>query len=450
MNRTLRENTSINSQSSNSNTSTMSGNSPFMNSKTTNLSNGSNTSSITSPESNDISFSSINSTTSSGSKLKTPLKKEELEKIARQLKKKLSKASITAKQALSPTNVRRPSIPKSSPLKGYLMKNNINKTGDYSPNQHMSSSPSTNLYSPNGKSPTHIRTPAAMYLASSPLKNTMTNDSDDSHLDSPTKKRRSSPGKRMILEEISPSRTHQQHSLKPSIDLTDNNNNNNTINNTKIPIDRQTTPTSPPKKDPNFSSNQIMKTPTQPRSSHNHNHQHQQPQPFNTDTEGADLLMYLATSPSPAKPYYSNHTPRAIKQQPPPTQPTFLAPHPPPPVTPKQRAGGINGTLANTRTPQNRLTPFLNNLNAGGTGLPSSGLTLTPTGFNMNDYVNFFTPSPGGTASINARNLLKTPDFNSLMNGNNTPRGGSSKVDGKMLNFNKVLFNHHGDGGQKE
>ena len=56
-------------------------------------------------------------------KAKTPLKKEELEQIARQLKKKLSKASITAKQSLSPTNIKTSTtiaLPKSSPLKVIL------------------------------------------------------------------------------------------------------------------------------------------------------------------------------------------------------------------------------------------------------------------------------------------------------------------------------------------
>lgn len=427
-----------------------------------------------SANSNDVSFTtSINSNGST--KVKTPLKKEELEKIARQLKKKLSKASITAKQALSPTNVRRSSIPRSSPLKGYLLKNN--RGFDASPNHQplLSSSPSGNLYSPIGKSPTHIKTPAAMYLASSPLKN-MTNDTDDGHLESPTKRRKTSPGRRMILEEISPVKPQQiqqpQHSLKPSIDLADTTNNQE-IANPPAPQHQQqgsTTPTLPKKQ---LAESTIMRTPTQPR---------QTPSSSNAfnDAEGADLLMYLATSPSPAKTFYAS--PRILKSQPlgtthessqaintagvPSSQPpTFLTPHPPPPVTPKR---GVNGTLASAsiaaRTPQNRLTPFLNNLNQAGAsgvtgGLPSLGLTLTPTGFNMNDYVNFFTPSPGSISNnSHARNILKTPDFNSLMNGT-TPRtggimGNKGVVDGKVLNFNKVLFggsHNEGNGsGQKE
>jgi len=404
------------------------------------------------------------------SKPKTPLKKEELEKIAKQLKKKLSKASITAK-AHSPI-----SMLKSSPLKNHLRKSLAS-----SPIQ-LSSSP-TNLYSPNGKSPTHMRTPAAIYLSSSPLKNM-----DLPEEDSPTKRRKLSP-KIMILEEISedlsrktlkstresPTRplampsiaigssratgssasiatatsstatnesTDSELSLKPSLDLTSGTPKKSTPRN-------QTTPTlSKPE-----ITNPLLKTPTQSK-----------PNGY-ADEEGADLLMYLATSPSPAKPFY---TPRSSQQsQPQPSQngssqpglsshstfsqlssqkhnssmgsaSSFIAP---PPVTPKRHIGH------NSRTP-NRLTPSMNlfnNLANSNSGLPSSGLTLTPTGFNMNDYVNFFTPSPGHSAL--SKNLLRTPDFNNLLNqqgGNDSnvinSNLGKSRVDGKVLNFNRVLF----------
>lgn len=69
----------------------------------------------------------------------------------------------------------------------------------------------------------------------------------------------------------------------------------------------------------------------------------------------------------------------------------------------------------------------------------------------MNDYVNFFTPSPGN--AMNNKNLLKTPDFNNLLNGSGAGAGANSalgqtplgkKLDGKMLNFNKALFQGHG------
>ena len=162
--------------------------------------------------------------------------------------------------------------------------------------------------------------------------------------------------------------------------------------------------------------NALLKTPKQNSNGNGYN-----------DAEGADLLMYLATSPSPARPYLSN-TPRvmnkplpsilqsSILQSSQPSQSqsqtsttsasasasanasssagsgsaanasssssssSFLAP--PPPVTPKRVINSHS-----IRTPQNRLTPFFNTLNAN--GLPSQGLALTPTSFNMNDYVTF-------------------------------------------------------------
>ncbi|KAM9902104.1 hypothetical protein OXX69_008460, partial [Metschnikowia pulcherrima] len=83
------------------------------------------------------------------------------------------------------------------------------------------------------------------------------------------------------------------------------------------------------------------------------------------------------------------------------------------------------------KTPQNRLTPY--GLAVPGSALPSAGLALTPAGFNMNDYVNFFTPSPGTAAhGHTGRTLLKTPDFHGqIQNGTHT------SVDGKMINFDK-------------
>ncbi|EGV64579.1 hypothetical protein CANTEDRAFT_113346 [Yamadazyma tenuis ATCC 10573] len=232
---------------------------------------------------------------------------------------------------------------------------------------------------------------------------------------------------------------------------------------------QQTTPTLPKKQlNVNTATNPLLTTPTQPSQKSNGNH----------DDEGADLLMYLATSPSPAKSYFPN-APKLGAKQPakqPPSQPqsqsqapvasqsgdplgssapnssggafsihkhtssnssanSFIAP--PPPLTPKRH---INTTM-NSKTPQNRLTPsvnlFNNMVNNGSSGLPSSGLALTPAGFNMNDYVNFFSPSPGGAHL--SKNFLKTPDFNNLLAANaNSSQAQSKVVDGKMINFDKV------------
>lgn len=387
-----------------------------------------------------MSTASTSTTTGSGQKVKTPLKKEELEKIARQLKKKLSKASITAKQSLSPTNMKTmaPNVPKSSPLRGYVNAN-LQKNRE-APNHDSFLSSSPNIYSPNGKSPTHIKTAAATFLSSSPLKNIASGDNDELN-DSPTKKRRTSfSPSRMVLTELTPSGNgeQQKQSLKPSLDMSTTPSRQNSR--------RDSITTKLRDAEAEFD---VAKTPA-------------------PDTEGADLLIYLATSPSPAKTYKpkvsivapaSHSSPKeggSLHQQtqvPPPPQPsqnfpqqsvsTFAVPQPP--VTPKRVTTQHH---QHTRTPQNRLTPFLNNLSSN---LPSSGLTLTPSGFNMNDYVNFFTPSPGN--AMNNKNLLKTPDFNNLLNGSGAGAGANSalgqtplgkKLDGKMLNFNKALFQGHG------
>lgn len=522
-----------------------------------------------------------------GIKPKTPLRKDELEKIAKELKKKLSKASITAKQSLSPTNLKatpNSSNPKASPLKYYMAKNKFGNTSSPSnSNNHSNvffSSP--HLYSPNGKSPTQMKTSsAALFLSSSPLKgvplsasdnklnrsninrsnynNNGHNHQDMELLDSPTKKRSiaslplndelTTPNKLNSAKFQSPSNSNitpnsLATALKPSPALTSNsthsssnsssktdktNNKGDSHNNNKDSntVSQQTTPTLTKRQLSGQSSysNNLLKTPTQSRSNTNGGNGGN----FN-DEEGADLLMYLATSPSPAKPM--GHTPRSkdnnssiptsansnhstISHKPPSSSGgsngsinsssinstsnkdsnsnSFMVP----PLTPKRH---INSTL--TRTPQNRLTPSINFFNGtinnnGSSGLPSSGLTLTPAGFNMSDYV-FFTPSPGSAAVahhnsnnnagsslgiLNNKNFLKTPDFNSMinnttgsqssanqnlsvgsiqknLNGNKNGNGNESNgngngnkqiVDGKMINFDKVgLFGNPNENSSKD
>lgn len=399
--------------------------------------NNQNFSPASSPSNMDLENSVISG--SSEKSTKTPLKKEELEKIAKELKKKLSKASITAKQQQqqnSPgSKIGKLTHSNVSPLKEYVSKKNFESPNKF--NYLLSSSP---LYSPNNKSPTHMRSSAAAsLLSSSPI------------IESPIKKsNRSSPLKNqptMVLQSVenTPSKASN---LKPSPPLSSK---KSSLNNTQ-----QTTPTLP-KKQLNVNTSSLLKTPTQPKSA-----------TFgNNDDEGAELLMYLATSPSPAKTYFPN-TPKLgkAKNQAQPQLPTsqphngdlsnttapnssfsahkhtssnssansFMAP--PPPLTPKRH---IN---TSSKTPQNRLTPSMNlfnTINNNTSGLPSSGLALTPAGFNMNDYVNFFSPSPGGAnLSRNmASNFLKTPDFNNLL-ANATQNNQSKVVDGKMINFDKV------------
>lgn len=361
---------------------------------------------------------------------KTALKKEELEQIAMRLKKKLSRASATAKKSLSPTNIR-VGVPRTSPMKKF--RSRVNSDASLYDSSLLSSSP-TQLYSPNGRSPTHMRTPAAVYLSSSPLKNLNAeaetrSDSRRASQDSNTK---GEDLPQMVLQKVDESPTTPTKSgpksLKPSPPLTG--------------AGEQTTPT-PQKRqltgNGSATPNPLLKTPTQSRPSTNNSY---------NDKEGADLLMYLATSPSPAKPQTAN-TPRSSgenmptlssyhthlstlsahhRSTPSNSLATFMAP--PVPLTPKRHI------TTEAKTPQNRLTPSANLFNAMGNGnlLPSSGLVLTPAGFNMNDYVNFFTPSPDAanlnTSSNFTRNLLKTPDLNSVASA-------KQSVDGKMINFDK-------------
>lgn len=312
-------------------------------------------------------------------KPKTPLRKDELEKIAQELKKKLARASVAAKQLLGSGRSGPPDspvsltlFPKSSPLKNYYMWKR----------QIASSGASLGLL-PNLISPQHA-----------PLASLPTGETDDEQ--SPTKKRRAEP--QMVLREL-------PRPLTPGKSAVAAENSLGSPDAAAVPQVKVTTPTLA-KKQLN-----LLKTPTQPRR-----------ESFGgggngADTEGADLLMYLATSPSPAKPFA---TPRATTaSQAPQSKPgQFVAP-----MTPK-RAGT---TLA--KTPQNRFTPALYGNVVPGSALPLAGLALTPAGFNMSDYVNFFTPSPSGSAA--ARNLMKTPDFHNaalLL----------KLVDGKMINFDKV------------
>lgn len=376
-------------------------------------------------------------------KPKTPLRKEELEKIASELKKKLSKASVAAKQLLSAassTNVRNlqpdspvshSSLPKSSPLKNYYMwkrqiANGNPKTLSLLPN----------LYSPDRKLPT--LTKPSIFLSSSPLKNITANglqaenasrkSSVDSEAvtelnDSPTKRRRADSGAvirplepHMVLQAVDVPLTPPKHnSLHPSPVLSSE---------SQYKQQRsQTTPRIPRRQSQTQS--HLLKTPTQSGRGEAYN-----------DEEGADLLMYLATSPSVPKPY--SNTPRAgnglggmmLGSKPNAAGNLFVAPAPP--LTPKRHM------TSTAKTPQNRLTPSVyGHLAAPGSALPSAGLALTPAGFNMNDYVNFFTPSPGQAAnqqgSLIGKALLKTPDFHGQLNGSSR-----TAVDGKMINFDKM------------
>lgn len=381
-------------------------------------------------------------------KPKTPLKKDELEKIAKELKMKLSKASVAAKQLLTSSSSSNShalppgsplvliSPPKSSPLKNYYMWKRQIAAGN---------TPSLtllpNLYSPDRKLPT--LTKPSVLLSSSPLKSIAEGSgsrtrksSIDTEVgadlnDSPIKRRRADSGAvlrvepQMVLEEMPATHSPMKNALHPSPVLTSASQNSRHKTEISLQPKAQTTPTMPKKQLSNQTS--LLKTPTQSGRDH-----------YN-DEEGADLLMYLATSPSPAKPY--GNTPRA-SSAPNGTsllssqvmgKPSSLFIAPPLPLTPKRPM------FSTAKTPQSRLTPCVyGNLAVPGSALPSAGLALTPAGFNMSDYVNFFTPSPNAAASQGSANanksFLKTPDFHGLAQ----PNGPKTPVDGKMINFDKV------------
>lgn len=391
------------------------------------------------PDMSAAAISKSETTPQSARKPKTPLKKDELEKIAKELKLKLSKASVAAKQLLSSLSSQtlppgspqgQMSPPKLSPLKNYYMWKRQIAAGN---TPGLSLLPS--LYLPDRKLPT--LTKPLVFLLSSPLKsiaelntrNTAANDSLDLN-DSPIKRRRADSGAvlrvepHMVLEEM----PKTKNSLHPSPVLTSSAHDSKKSQEPTL-ASIQTTPTL--QKSQLSTQAALLRTPTQ-----------QNRENFN-DEEGADLLMYLATSPSPAKPYASTNTPRAssapnggvslssqtkTKSS---SAGQFIAP--PPPLTPKRLM------FSTAKTPQSRLTPSVyGNLAVPGSALPSAGLALTPAGFNMSDYVNFFTPSPSAAASqgsgIANRSFLKTPDFHGLVQ----PSGQKTPVDGKMINFDVV------------
>lgn len=379
----------------------------------------------------DPDMSKKDATPQSTRKPKTPLRKDELEKIAKELKMKLSRASAAAKQLSSTSGsatrnlppelpVLQTSLPRLSPLKNYYMwKRQI--AGGVVPG--VNSLPS--LYLPDRKLPT--LTKPLIFLSSSPLKNITeqhkdlySESGDDEPLDLPTKRRRADLGvvrvhePQMVLQAL-PQPLTPPKALNPSPVLTAN----------AARPKQQTTPTLQKKQ--LHSQNLLLKTPTQPLRGDNYN-----------DEEGADLLMYLATLPSPAKPYATTPRVGAPSSAPanvnkPSAGNAFVAPAPP--LTPKRPV------TFNARTPQNRMTPSVyGNLAVPGSTLPSAGLALTPAGFNMNDYVNFFTPLPGGAelqnGPLSGRTLLKTPDFHGLVQ----QTAARAPVDGKMINFDKVEF----------
>ncbi|KAK7205333.1 hypothetical protein BZA70DRAFT_289257 [Myxozyma melibiosi] len=127
-----------------------------------------------------------------------------------------------------------------------------------------------------------------------------------------------------------------------------------------------------------------------------------------TGEEGADLLMYLATSPSPAQrfSFASNFVPGSNQQQPP---SSILSTPPPqnrsaPSWTPVLGSNGMSNNHNNSNNNSN------NNGNTSGSSNNSSnnGPQTPSQGFNFSDYVNIFTPSPA-QVQWHARTPIITP-----------------------------------------
>lgn len=381
--------------------------------------------------------------------------KEEFEQIAKKLKLKLSRASVTAKQLLTTANpsalrqwppdspVSQTSLPKSSPLKSYYM---WKRQGSSSKLPTLNSLP--NLKSPNGKSPEQLETSGG--LSSSPLKHFGEQN------ESPTKSYRNRiraagrPEPQMVLQALPVASPHTKLSLNPlpvidgkqmsngAVQIQPGTQGSNSVSHgSALPL----TSASLGRRPPGFSNgvskssttptlskkqlaNQAFATPTQPGRSES------------SQDEGADLLMYLATSPSPARPYGatprvgvapSHHTVFSAWSKPGSTTNQFLAPQPP--ITPKKPFSGSD------RTPHRRFSPSLGGMLGG--NLPSEGVSLTPADFNMNDYINFFTPSPAIAASMHpgsmaGKSLMQTPNITGLTQGSTSQ---PAPVDAKMINF---------------
>lgn len=381
----------------------------------------------------------------SARKAKPPLHKEDLEKIAKELKAKLAKASVAAKQNLLAAHRPVPPdlpvlltlLPKLSPLKSYYMwKRQVAGSATKATAAgtatllygHVTSLPTLALPGPKLLPSKH----GSSFMYTSPAMLAPTSRKDSVGLeelnDSPIKRRRSIRTEpTMVLEPLPPSPPHHGLHPLPVLDRSHNRPTRQLLQRLlqALPSGSLNTPYARrgshsaqalAKKD-----NPLLRTPTSRGDAYN-------------DEEGADLLMYLATSPLVPKLY--GNTPRAAVGAGPgaalaaaslgKATGQFMAP----PLTPKRTA------ISTAKTPQNRLVPAIyGNLAVPGSALPSAGLALTPAGFNMNDYVNFFTPSPGTAAvhSLSGRVLLRTPDFNGHVQ---VPV--RTNVDGKMIDFDKA------------
>ena len=375
--------------------------------------------------------------------------KAEFEQIAKKLKLKLSRASVTAKQqsAAFPATLQRlwppdspvsqTLLPKSSPLKSYYMLKRKS-----SPNGLSTLDSLPYLKSPTGRSP---ELPGSSITFSiSPFKGGLESNDSPTQINKNRAGAAGRPETQMFLKALPLSSAGSPPmklalnplpvldekplgifpgyqgapglALKQSLTTASANRRSLSIGSSKS----ATTPVLAKKQ----LSTQVFATPTQPGRSES------------DKNEEADLLMYLATSPSPAMPYRS--TPKAAAALAPGHQSVvsssnkpngpgnqFLPPQPP--ISPKKPL------TPSDRTPQ-RFPLSLNGML--GSTLPSECVSLTPADFNLNDYINFFTPSPAIAASIHhgmqGKSLMQTPNIPALALSHSSQ---PPSVDAKMINF---------------
>ncbi|CCH42920.1 Minor capsid protein [Wickerhamomyces ciferrii] len=141
----------------------------------------------------------------------------------------------------------------------------------------------------------------------------------------------------------------------------------------------------------------------------------QTPKRGNHHDEGADLLMFLATSPSPIQ--YKNYpsTPQRSQSHLALNSSTSKQPQHQQQSLPNSSSINSLNKFATPNTPKRN--PLINSNNL-------INLSKTP-GFNMNDYVNLFSPSP---------RITRTPG-GFINNGQQVDLNGEKDINGKLIKF---------------
>ncbi|ODQ83236.1 hypothetical protein BABINDRAFT_159673 [Babjeviella inositovora NRRL Y-12698] len=196
------------------------------------------------------------------------------------------------------------------------------------------------------------------------------------------------------------------------------------------------------------------------------------PKGRSNDEEGADLLMFLATSPSPATYGKNSSMLGALPSLPKLQFPNSLDTKSPIALPSFNITASASGAATVSSTPNKESRPksaFLapatpkrsNNLLSGvnktpitsrfaGTGITNADLLKTPTttratpvGFSMSDYVNFLTPSPISRAMSGRTPHQASNDLSSFHLSGGPALGASNLgagAAGRIVNFDKLSF----------